>query len=124
MFALLSVAALVLGAACQASAASFDPATPPDWLVYSYPTTDVVVNQTVTLGINGGALYVPHDYYGFGYNLSVSTVLPNNTNVLWMYISNLDEGNLAQTHCAGFGRQQKGSLLLDSVTFAAHDVGQ
>lgn len=117
-------AALVLTAACLVNAASYESTTPPDWLVYSYPTTDVVVNNTVTLGINGGALHIPRVFYGLGYNLSVSTTLPNNTNILRMAISNLDDGVDGWVQCTGTGSSQRDSSLLNSVTFAVNAVGR
>lgn len=33
----------------------------------------------ITLEMSGGPLEVPHDYYGLGFNLSISAAFPNGT---------------------------------------------
>lgn len=125
MFAFLPAALVLAATACQVSAsASYESTTPPDWIVYSYPTTDVVVNHQVTLGIDGAALAIPRVYYGLGYNLSVSTTFPNQTTTPWIYISNLDNGVNGWVQCTGTGMSQNDNSLLNSITFVADAVGR
>lgn len=85
--------------------------------MYSFPTTDVAIHSEVTLGLSGGPYRVPHDYYGLGYLVNVSTTMPNGTNVVWKTASNLGQ------RCSG-----KANVLhsgqLNTVTFVPIFTGQ
>lgn len=50
--------------ACLQVGASFKEVTPPDTMIYSYPTADVPIGQQILLGMDGGALDVSSDYHG------------------------------------------------------------
>lgn len=115
MFALLIV--LIHALAVRCISASFHPASPPEQIVYSFPTTDVAIHSEVTLGLSGGPYRVPHDYYGLGYLVNVSTTMPNGTNVVWKTASNLGQ------HCSGKANVLR-SGQLNTVTFVPIFTGK
>lgn len=92
-------------------AASYKEQTPPDYVIYSYPTNNVTVNDTILLGIDGGAIEVPHDYYGLVYDMSISLTYPNGTNASLVFIGSLVDPQ--GTHCRGKGSPppEPGDLL-------------
>lgn len=78
------------------SSTTWRPITPPDWIGYSYPTTDVVVNEMFNLGIYGGAFDPRRDYYGLAYEISISTASPDEQITVQSVSDNLHDGGCSQ----------------------------
>lgn len=78
------------------------PTTPPDWIGYSYPTTDIVVNETFKLGIHGGAFDPLHNYYGLGYEINILTASPDGQSTVQLVTGNMHYGSCSRKRF-GFG---------------------
>lgn len=105
-----SLSILLYATAVQSFSASYSPVSPPDWIVYSYPISDIAFPDTFDLGIREDSFYVPHDYYGFEWFIGISIVLPNGTN------SGTDE---TDSMCSG---QSGGMGNTTDVSYIAQDV--
>lgn len=104
-------------------AASFKEQTPPDYLIHSFPTNNVTVNDEVFLGIDGGAIEVPHEYYGLVYDMSISITYPNGTTDRLVSIGTLLDP--VGAHCRGRGSPaSKPGDLLSGAKLRVDAVGK
>lgn len=93
---------LVLLHACACLGASFKEVTPPDTMIYSYPIIDVPIGQKITLGMDGGAIEVPTNYHGLGWNMSSSITFPNGSTLVLASTGNMFDTGVS-SHCLGSG---------------------
>ena len=92
--------------ASHSHAASYHSASPPNFIVLSYPSGNLTANQTIAAGFGDAGQELMGDYYGFAWNTSLSLILPDGTPDPLLYASNAVE----HFNCSGHGSMYEPGL--------------